>query len=549
MTLPSARHFLTSDAELGLGDPASPPGKAEPKLGPPRTVDPAEPQLGPIPGPRLTWYNRHSNQKEGPLYMSLPSLTSLPRSTPEAEGLPSPAILAFIDAAEAADVHPHSLMISRHGRVVAEGWWAPYAAERRHMLFSLTKSFTSTACGLAVDEGRLSVDDPVLSFFPEFAPDTISPNLAAMRVADLLTMTTGHAEEPAGWMFEHGERQWTKGFLAYPVEFEPGTHFLYNSSGSNVVAAIVQKLTGQLLVDYLRPRLFDPLGIADPVWELSPEAINPGGWGLSMRTEDIARFGQLYLQRGRWEGRQLVPAAWVAEATRRQVPNGTDPNSDWAQGYGYQFWRCRHDVYRGDGAFGQYCIIMPHLDTVVAMTGANASMQAALDCVWQTILPALGSEPCRADPAAQAKLAERLAGLKIPAPEGAAASPLAATVSGREYTFEPNDAGYRSLTVDFAPGATTITAHSAKGEHRVIAGAGGWVEGETDLDGEGPRRVAAWGAWPAGDTYTATLCLYETPFCPTLTLRFEDDCVTWEFKPNVAFGPIERPPLVARAAA
>jgi CubicO group peptidase (beta-lactamase class C family) len=472
----------------------------------------------------------------------------LPRSTPEAEGLPSGAVLAFIDAAEQAGVDPHSLMIVRHGRVVAEGWWAPYAASRKHMLFSLTKSFTSTACGLAVNEGLLSVDDRVLSFFPELAPAQVSEHLAAMRVRDLLTMTTGHAEEPGRWIFEHGESNWTRGFLAYPVAHAPGTHFLYNSSGSNVIAAIVQKLTGQLLVDYLRPRLFDPLGVTDLAWELTPEGVNTGGWGLSLRTEDIARFGQLYLQGGCWRDRQLIPAAWVADATRKQVSNGTDPDSDWAQGYGYQFWRCRHNVYRGDGAFGQYCIVMPHLGAVVAMTGANANMQAALDCVWQHILPAFGPGPRAEDAPAQAQLAARLGRLAIPAPQGAASSPLGDTVSGREYVFEPNEAGLRSVTLDCARQATTITIRSAKGGHRISAGVNGWIEGETDLDGDEPRGVAVRGAWPTADTFTAKLCFYETPFCPALTLRFADGSLTWDYKPNVGFGPTERPQLTARVA-
>jgi CubicO group peptidase (beta-lactamase class C family) len=472
----------------------------------------------------------------------------LPRSTPEAEGIPSAAILAFVDAAEQSGVDPHSLMIVRHGCVVAAGWWAPYAADRCHMLFSLTKSFTSTACGLAVQEGLLSVNDSVLSFFPEFAPAIVSPNLAAMRVRDLLTMTSGHTEDPGGWMHEHNERQWTKGFLAYPVEYAPGTHFVYNSSASNVAAAIVQKLTDMLLVDYLRPRLFDPLGIEDIAWELSPEGINTGGWGLSLRTEDIAKFGQMYLQRGRWAGRQIVPEAWVAEATGRQVSNGADPNSDWAQGYGYQFWRCRHDVYRGDGAFGQYCIVMPGPDAIIAMTGANANMQAALECVWEHLLPAFSVAPLNEDAAAQAKLAARLNSLAIRAPEGAPSSTLARAVTGREYVFEPNEANFRSAVIDFQVDTTIITIRDATGEHRLIAGTGRWIEGETDLENEVPRRTAGFGFWSTADTYTLKLCLYETPFCPTLTLHFAGDDLTWDFRTNVAFGPTERPQLVARAA-
>ena len=205
----------------------------------------------------------------------------------------------------------HSFMLLRHGQVVARGWWSPYAAQRPHMLFSLSKSFTSTAVGLAVAEGRLTVDDPVLSFFPEDAPAKVSPNLAAMRVRDLLSMSTGHAKDATGRATHKKEGNWVKGFLSLPVRYAPGTHFVYNSAATYMLSAIVQKLTGMTLLDYLRPRLFEPLGIDNPTWESCPRGINTGGWGLSVRTEDIARFGQLYLQKGVWKGQRILPEAWV----------------------------------------------------------------------------------------------------------------------------------------------------------------------------------------------------------------------------------------------
>ena len=255
-------------------------------------------------------------------------------------------------------------MLVRHGHVVAEGWWAPYAAEAPHSLFSLSKSFTSTAVGMAIAEGKLSLDDEVLKFFPDDAPAEPSANLKAMRVSDLLRMSTGQQTEPP----RNPDQVWTKVFLAHPVPFKPGTHFLYNTSATYMLSAIVQKATGMTVLDYLRPRLFEPLGIEHPTWETSPQGVSTGGYGLSIRTEDIARFGQLYLQKGKWQGKQLVPAAWVEAATARQTSNGSDPKSDWAQGYGYQFWRCRHGAYRGDGAFGQFCVVLPEEDAVIAIT-------------------------------------------------------------------------------------------------------------------------------------------------------------------------------------
>ena len=309
----------------------------------------------------------------------------LPRSSPEAQGVSSSAVLAFVEAADQKIESMNSFMLVRHGHVVAEGWWAPYEAESPHSLYSLSKSFTSTAVGLAIAEGKLSLDDEVLKFFPDDAPAEPSKNLKAMRVSDLLRMSTGQQTEPP----RTPEKPWTKTFLAHAVPFKPGTHFLYNTSATYMLSAIVQKVTGATVLDYLKPRLFEPLGIEHPTWESSPQGISAGGYGLSIRTEDIAKFGQLYLQKGEWHGKQLVPAAWVEAATARQTSNGSNPQSDWDQGYGYQFWRSRHGAYRGDGAFGQFCIVLPEQDAVIAITSGVKDMQAVLNLVWEQLLPAL----------------------------------------------------------------------------------------------------------------------------------------------------------------
>ena len=237
-------------------------------------------------------------------------------------------------------------------------------------MFSLTKSFTSTAVGLAVSEGLLSIDDQVIKFFPVEAPAEPSAFLKALRVRDLLSMSTGHHKEPA----LATTREWAKTFLAAPIDHKPGTFFLYNTPASYMLSAILQKVTGQTTVDYLRPRLFVPLGIDDLEWETSPEGVTIGGYGLHLRTESIARFGQLYLQKGKWLGQQVVPKAWVEAATSRQVSNGSNPASDWDQGYGYQFWRSRHGTYRGDGAFGQYSSCCP------STTSSSSSRAASRTC-------------------------------------------------------------------------------------------------------------------------------------------------------------------------
>ena len=315
--------------------------------------------------------------------------TALPRSKPESQGIAPAGIRNFIESADDQIDSMHSFMLVRNGYVVAEAWWKPESADKPHILWSLSKSFTSTAVGLAIAEGKLSIDDPVLKFFPDDAPEDPSKNLQAMRVRDLLTMTAGHQKEVRFREAKH----WVQAFLNHPVPHKPGTHFQYNTPATYMLSAIVQRVTGETVLDYLQPRLFGPLGIEKPRWDTSPQDITLGGYGLFLRTEDIAKFGQLYLQKGSWDGRQLIPEAWIDQATSKQVSNGSDPDRDWDQGYGFQFWRCRHDAYRGDGKDGQFCIVLPDRNTVVAITANTRDMQAILNVVWDKLLPAIGDTP------------------------------------------------------------------------------------------------------------------------------------------------------------
>ncbi|MGY8642227.1 MAG: serine hydrolase domain-containing protein [Verrucomicrobiales bacterium] len=329
---------------------------------------------------------------------------SLPRSTPEEQGISSEAIRGFIEAADAEIDTLHSFMLVRHGHVVAETWWKPEAAEKQHIMWSLSKSYNAAAVGLAAAENKLSLDDPVVKFFPNEAPKDPSENLKAMRIRDLLTMSGGHDKEPK---FDLERGPTVKEFFAQPVAREPGTHFHYNTPGSYMLSAIVTKATGETVLDYLKPRLFDPLGIEDPKWGVSPDGYNLGGYGLFIRTEDIAKFGQLYLQKGEWNGKQLLAKTWVESATSKQVENAKAPSgrtTDWQQGYGFQFWRCQHNAYRGDGRDGQICLVIPEHDAVVAITAKTGQMQDELDLVWKFLLPAFGDKPLPPNAAEVAKL-------------------------------------------------------------------------------------------------------------------------------------------------
>ena len=323
------------------------------------------------------------------------SSTSLPRSVPEAEGVSSAGIITFLDSAAASRHEFHSFMFLRHGKVIAEGWWNPYKPELKHTLYSTSKCFTSTAMGFAISEKRLSINDKVISFFPKDLPDSVSPFLANMTVKHLLTMSAGQDPDPTSRVVST-DSNWVKGFLGRPVVNAPGTKFLYNSLASYMLSAIVQKVTVEKVIDYLTPRLFAPLDITGIDWEVDPQGINTGGWGLRVKTEDMAKLGQLYLRKGKWNGKQILPASWVEEATTFKIDQAPDAPqskkdlSDWMQGYCYQFWRCRNNAFRADGAYGQYIIVMPDKDAVIAIQAESPDMQDEINLVrkiskWQQI--------------------------------------------------------------------------------------------------------------------------------------------------------------------
>ena len=347
-------------------------------------------------------------QEHGIRLITINQITkSLPRGTTPASL--QKGVDKFLAAATKAGMDLHSMMIVQHGQVVYEKWMSQGHPDSLHILNSLSKFFTATAVGLAANEHKLSLDDKLISFFPDKLPATVSDHLAAITLRDLLRMQSGHDPEPfealndSSLADSNGVIDWVKAFLSASVPYKPGTHFCYNTFGTYMLSAVVQKATGQKLIDYLYPRLFRPLGIVGATWQESPQGINMGGFGLFLKTEDLAKMGLLFLQKGNWNGEQIVPSQWVEEATKNQGPsyNLTDDpkenaklakaarTSDWMQGYGYQMWQCRHHAFRADGASGQYLIFLPDHDAVIAITSHIPEMQAPLDLVWDHLLKAL----------------------------------------------------------------------------------------------------------------------------------------------------------------
>jgi CubicO group peptidase (beta-lactamase class C family) len=477
------------------------------------------------------------------LSFQLVSQTILPRSTPEEQGVSSKGIIDFLDAISKSKHEMHSIMILRHGKVIAEGWWNPYRPDLKHTLYSLSKSFTSTAVGFAVSEGKLSVNDKVISFFPDKLPEKVSDNLSQLTIKDLLSMSAGQAPDPSFAVAPSND--WIKTFFATPIINKPGSAFLYNSMATYMLSAIVQKVTGEKLVDYLKPRLFDPLGIHGMDWEIDPSGTNVGGWGFRVKTEDIARFAQLYLQRGKWNGKQILPEAWVEEATTFKIDNAPGmpqirkDSSDWRQGYCYQFWRSRNNSYRGDGAFGQYALILPEEDAIIAITSETPDMQGELNLVWKYLLPAMQVDNMSLNKNDAAVLKKRLAALKLQLPVKADTTFREPMLTAKKFKIESNAKNIETISLSEKSKIITLTIKTKENTYSFNFGDGKWIEGKTTMLGpslvEGaknhfiglsPSQTAGAYSWKSPKILQMQLRYIDSPHTLIMTFHFNGDKVS-----------------------
>jgi CubicO group peptidase (beta-lactamase class C family) len=441
---------------------------------------------------------------------------ALPRTTPESRGLPSAAVLALVDRLEAEGLEPHSLMLLRHGHVLAEGWWAPYHRRGVQLVYSLSKSFTSCAVGLAVADGLVGLDDRLVDVFPDQA-GTAGPRVRGLRLHDVLSMSTGHVEDTLDHLL--GRDDPVAAYLSLEPLAERGSWFVYDNGATFVAGAAVQRAAGSRLLDYLRPRLLDPIGVGPAAWITASDGHDAGFSGLHVRTEAVAHLGQLLLDDGVWQGERILPEGWVARATSPLTDNSMhDGGVDWQQGYGYQFWRCRHGAFRGDGAFGQFCLVLPDQQSVVAITAGTEDMQAVLDAIWEELLPAYADAPLAADPAALAGLQQRLAAATLPV---TASAPGATPTEDGPWRFTREDTGWEldltSVEVRrVGTGSWELVVQSG-GEVTVPCADGSWPAMHTS-DGSAP--FVASGGWTAPGVFEARVCAVETPH--SLLLRCAD---------------------------
>lgn len=308
--------------------------------------------------------------------------------------------IAEADSVKAPDIaEPYSIMVVEQGKVVFEQWYNGSAPDSTYDVYSVSKTLLALGVGCAADEGLLSAEDRVIDYFPDELPQTVSDTLSSMRISHLLTMTCGLEETPKLLSAFSGKDgfDWLEEFFNSRQAHMPGTSFYYNFFSPYIVAAILEKATGMGVVDYITPRLLEPLHITDLEWKDSPAGICVGGWGLSVCTEDMAKIGQLLVQRGKWNGRQLVSSEWVGTMTSNLVASKPlsaftyrmdqkmleDPENDHSQGYGYYVWQGKSGTYRAEGLKGRHILVNPSKETVLAITSNSNMDQRFIDLIWK----------------------------------------------------------------------------------------------------------------------------------------------------------------------
>ncbi|MFF2017836.1 serine hydrolase domain-containing protein [Paenibacillus sp. NPDC058177] len=313
---------------------------------------------------------------------------------PDNHGLTSKHLLSFFKKVQESNLDINSFILMKDGQAISQFYRKPYRKDTPQLLFSLSKSFTSIAVGIAWDEGYFDLHDKVISFFPDKLPDHISPNLSQMTIHHLLSMTAGHQDNIYGEVVKHTD--WIASFLSQEVHHVPGSYYRYSTHSTYMLSAIVEKVTGQNLVDFLMPRLFEPLEIPRPSWETCPKGITAGGMGLSISTEGIARFGQMLLEKGMFNNKRIVSEKYINLATSKNADTMRDEDRiDFSKGYGYQLFLCRNDCFMGNGRYGQLCFVAPKERIVIAATSCLPSMkhlQSLLDLIYEYILGQINYE-------------------------------------------------------------------------------------------------------------------------------------------------------------
>jgi CubicO group peptidase (beta-lactamase class C family) len=424
-------------------------------------------------------------------------------ATPESVGIPSGAISAFLDDLRVSKFNMHSVLVFRHGKLIAEAYQEPYGPDVKHRMFSISKTYTALGVGLMIDEGKLSLDDKVVTFFPEYSAAPVNPLLAEATVRDMLTMRDPHDVTTHGM---HVKSNWLESWFLTPPTHPPGTVFQYNTTSSNLLAAIVERLSGMKLFEYMYPKLLTPLGFSEGCFcGETPDGDAFGGSAVMCTPRDLAKMTLFLMNDGMWEGKQLISAQYIRDMRSPLVDNTLmGIAAEGIFGYGYQTWGLRHGGFSSFGIHGQFGSGWPQHGLAVITTGNTTDYYASegddlisqyMIRVYNSLFPALADNPLPENKTACDTLQGMLA-LPHPLAPGAAASHKAAGVSGKTFKLVPNKAGWKTVRFDFAGDTGKIAFTNRRGEKELPFGMKravpvkfpdapnprGWVAGGLDFD-------------------------------------------------------------------
>ena len=466
----------------------------------------------------------------------------MPAAMPEQMGVRSASLSALLTAIETE--HPaaiHGMQILRHGHTILDACWKPYTNNCVRTMMSLTKTLTSLAIGLLMDDGKLKLEDHIVDFFPkEAARYRLDPRMKDMTVHHLLTMNAGFPENISGcgtW----SQRSWNdlKTFLELPLVYAPGERFVYNSGAAHMCSMLVTRLAGESEARFVQRRLFDPLGIHDVIWDADNLGNSTGGWGSNLSLNDMSRIGQLLLNNGVWEGRRLISGEYLRLATAPQVRSA--PRSFGANHYGYFMWIDPGESFALNGAFGQLVVVYPKCDMVISLQMANSDdAQSRTNAfVYGTeanggkgyfdrfLFCDLSDEPLAENAGGQAALRDQIAALDI----GRMAyneSPAEKSIGSHVYEMAENTQGISRIALSFSEDAVTYSQIDESGTHSICCGKGAWRDGTTDMTGKvlhhnrvfDPMKVSGLAFWEDADTLILRWAFLQMPFVDTVRIRY-----------------------------
>ncbi|OCW24211.1 serine hydrolase [Pseudomonas aylmerensis] len=475
--------------------------------------------------------------------MPLTSYDGLPRASASSLGIDPDRLIAFLDEVKAADLDLHGFMLHRHGHVVAEGWTWPVDPNEPRVLHSMAKSFTGCAIGLAIQEGLLNLDDRLVRFFPDEVPANADPRLADMTVEHLLTMRTGHASNTSGSVWRSISTSWIAEFFKIPLAYAPGSEYVYTSAASYMLSALINRVTGQTLHDYLKPRLFIPLDIYNETWDIGPDGVNPGGNGLTAPVSAALKLAVLHAQNGVWDGRQVLPAAWVQAATQPQ--GGPDSR------YGYHWMMKPRPAFSALGVFVQMAAVYREHNATLVLVGGMKNSAEIVPFI-ERYFPAAFSEDCSVKPEADSRLEQRLASMAeqpllvsdCPAPED----------SIRVFVVAENGLGVRQLSFAFTGHVLTFELTDSQATHRLQIGIDHWLTGLTSMPGRALHhgyefnhaQIVAGARWLDQKTLEMTWIYPQTAFRDRVKCVFEGNTVSLARTVNVNSAEREQEVLVGK---